>query len=65
MQIDIDFEQVGRLVYADLEDTRNSFMNDLEKDYTGVFDINPVYDKAIILEHIRALDLILDWYREP
>ena len=63
--IQLEHEQIDRFVFSDLQDTRNCFMRDLEDDCPGVFDMNPVYDKSIILKHIEALDLILDWYRQP
>ena len=63
--IQLEHEQIDHLVFSDLQDTRDCFMRDLENDCPSVFDMNPVYDKSIILKHIEALDLILDWYRQP
>ena len=63
--IQLEHEQIDHLVFSDLQDTRDCFMCDLENDCPSVFDMNPVYDKSIILKHIEALDLILDWYRQP
>lgn len=65
VSIQLDCEQISRLVFADLEQTRDCFMQDLESDCACVFDMNEAYDKAQIIKHIEALDLILDWYREP
>jgi hypothetical protein len=63
--IDLEIEQVCRLVFAELQETRDQFMEDLECESPSIFSCNPAYDKAQILKHIDALDVILDWYREP
>ncbi len=63
--IDLDIEQVSRMVYAELLETRECFLEDLENGSVSVFSHYDAYDKALILEHIRALDLILEWYRDP
>jgi hypothetical protein len=37
----------------------------MEIDNPQVFSLNEVADKLQIQKHIEALELILDWYREP
>lgn len=66
MQININIhsEEVSRIVHKDLLYTRSVFLEDMEKD-NPIFSMNETEDKILILEHIRALDLILDWYRQP
>jgi hypothetical protein len=63
--IQLDCEQVSRLIYDDLLQTREQFLEDLEKACPSVFSMNDVYDKALIVKHIEALDLLLEWYRDP
>lgn len=65
ISIELDGEQVSQMVFEDLLLTRECFLEDLESDRPGVFTCNPAYDKAMIIKHIEALDLILDWYRAP
>ena len=65
VSIELDCEQISRMVYADLLDMRNSFLNDMESDCPSVFSTNEVYDKMMIQKHIDALDVILEWYRDP
>lgn len=63
--IQLDIEQVSRMVYQDLLETRDCFLQDMEADGPAVFSCNEVYDKMQIQKHIDALDLILEWYRDP
>lgn len=63
--VDLDIEQISKMVYAELLEQREMFLEDLENESPCVFDCNPVYDKALILEHIKALDVLLEWYRDP
>ena len=65
VSIQLDCEQISRLVFAELQETREQFMEDLENGCVSVFSCNDAYDKALILKHIDALDLILEWYQEP
>jgi hypothetical protein len=67
MQVAIEFglEQVSRMVYTELLETRNMFLEDMESNGPAVFSCNEVYDKMQIQKHIDALDVILEWYREP
>jgi hypothetical protein len=61
----LDPELVYAIIYDDLLQTREDFMDDLESERPGIFSHNAAYDKAMILKHIEALDLILEWYRDP
>lgn len=63
--IELDGEQVSQMVFEDLSLTRECFLEDLESDNPCVFSCNSAYDKAMIIKHIEALDIILDWYRAP
>lgn len=63
--IDLNIEQVSRMVYQDLLDTRECFLEDLENGSAAVFSTAEVYDRILIEKHIEALDLILEWYRDP
>ena len=63
VQIQLDQEQVCNMVYEDLLLTRHLFMEDLEADCPGVFSCNPAYDKAQIIKHIEALDIVLSYYQ--
>jgi hypothetical protein len=63
--IQLDCEQISRLVYQDLLETRDQFLEDMECDRPSIFSRNEVTDKIIIQKHIEALDLILEWYQDP
>lgn len=63
--IDLDLDQISRLVYNELLVTRDCFLQDMEADGPAVFSMNEVYDKMQIQKHIDALDVILEWYRDP
>lgn len=65
VSIQLDCEQISRLVYADLLETRDQFLEDMERDNPAIFSCNEIYDKMLIQKHIDALDLILEWYRDP
>ena len=63
--IELDCEQISRIVYADLLETRDQFLEDMECDRPSIFSLNEVYDKMLIQKHINAIDVILEWYRDP
>ena len=63
--IQLDCAQISRMVFAELQETREQFLEDMECDRPAVFSHNEIYDKMQIQKHIDALDLILDWYRDP
>jgi hypothetical protein len=65
VSIQLDCEQISRLVYDDLLETREAFLADMEADAPCIFSCNEVYDKMLIQKHIDALDVILEWYRDP
>lgn len=65
ISIDLDIAQISRLVYQDLLETRDQFVEDLESEAVGVFSCTDLYDRILIEKHIEALDLILEWYRDP
>lgn len=65
VSIQLDCEQVSRMVFNDLLKTRGMFLEDMESDNPCVFSCNEVYDKILIQKHIDALDIILEWYRDP
>jgi hypothetical protein len=62
--IQLDCEQISRLVYKDLRETRDQFLEDMDG-HPAIFSINKIHDKMIIQKHIEALDLILGWYQDP
>jgi hypothetical protein len=65
VSIQLDCEQISRLVYQDLLETRDQFLDDLDAGSVAVFSTTDVYDRILIEKHIEALDLILEWYRDP
>lgn len=65
VSIQLDGEQISRLVYNELLETRESFIEDMESERPAIFSFNEVYDKMLIQKHIEALDIILDWYKAP
>ena len=65
VSIQLDCDQITNLVFADLKETRQYFMEELDSANTCIFSHNDAYDKAQILKHIEAIDVILEWYRDP
>lgn len=65
VSIQLDAEQISRMVFAELQETRDQFLEDMELDNPAIFSCNEIYDKMLIQKHIEALDLILEWYRDP
>lgn len=63
--LELNPAQICRIVYADLVDTRDAFLDDMESDEPAVFSHNEIYDKMQIQKHIDAIELLLEWYREP
>lgn len=68
--IDLDYEMVDKIIFQQLQDTRNCFTEDLEKikngDSVHVFHWGDLEaDAAEIQKHIDALDVLLEWYRIP
>lgn len=65
VSIDLDCEAVSRLVYNELVEAREAFLENMEEDRPSIFSMNELYDKMIIQKHIDALELIIEWYRDP
>lgn len=65
VSIQLEHDQINRMVYNELLETRNQFLEDMEQDNPAIFSLNEIYDKMLIQKHIEALDLILEWYRDP
>lgn len=65
VSIQLEHDQINRMVYNELLETRNQFLEDIELDNPAIFSCNEIYDKMLIQKHIEALDLILEWYRDP
>lgn len=63
--IQLDCEQLSNMVFAELKQTRNQFLEDMESDRPAIFSMNEIYDKIVIQKHIDAIDLLLEWYRVP
>ena len=61
-RVQIDYEDVVKILVDELTQQREEFMEDLERDSTSIFSTNDVYDKALILKHIEAIDILLSWY---
>jgi hypothetical protein len=68
--IDLDYDQVGWIIWNQLVYTRDMFQKDLEEINSGVsrnifcFGDNKK-DLAEIKKHIDALDILIEWYRIP
>jgi hypothetical protein len=63
MKIELTGDQISDIVIADLK----SILQHLEKNLSEssppcVFSMDPLYDRIMIKEHIRATKLILRWY---
>ena len=65
VSIQLDCEQLSNMVFAELKQTRDQFLEDMEGDRPAVFSMNEIYDKMLIQKHIDAIDLLLEWYRVP
>lgn len=65
VSIQLDGEQISRMVYAELVETRAAFIEDMESERPAIFSFNEVYDKILIQKHIDALDVIIEWYKHP
>jgi hypothetical protein len=65
ISLQLDATQISNLVYAELIETRDQFLEDMECERPGIFSMNEVYDKMQIQKHIDAIDTLLEWYRDP
>jgi hypothetical protein len=68
--IDLDYEMVDKIVFKQLQESRDSFAQDLASIKNGVprnifFWGNDEEDAAEIQKHIDALDIVLEWFRIP
>ena len=64
MFVQLDSEQVTRLVFHDLKNTLDYFHEYMEEDNPSVFSMNEITDKIQIQKHIEAIKLILEWYAD-
>jgi hypothetical protein len=68
--IDFNYEMVDKIVFKQLQDSREAFASDLEMIKGGsprnIFVYgNDEEDAAEIQKHIDALDVLLEWFRIP
>jgi hypothetical protein len=68
--IDLNYEMVDKIVFKQLQDSREAFAEDLASINRGASRNIFVYgnneeDAAEIQKHIDALDLVLEWFRIP
>ena len=63
--VELSPEDISRLVYEDLKLSLECFLEDMECENPNVFWCSPIYDRMLIQAHIDALELILEWYRDP
>ena len=62
VNIELDQDQLGAIIVSDLEDTVNYFNCMLTNEQTNIFSTNPITDKIIIMKHLEAFKLVLEWY---
>lgn len=68
--IDLNYELVDKIIFKQLQESRNSFAEDLASIKNNIprnifFWNNDDADVAEIQKHIDALDVLLEWYRIP
>ena len=68
--IDLNYEMVDKIVFKQLQDSREAFAEDLAFINSGVSRNIFVWgkdeeDAAEIQKHIDALDVLLEWFRIP
>lgn len=68
--IELDYEMVDKIVFAQLQETRDMFAKDLEEIKNGTSRNIFVWgdDEVDVIEiqkHIDALNLLIEWYRIP
>jgi len=68
--IDLDYEMVDKIVFKQLQESRDVFAEDLASINSGVSRNIFVWgkdeeDAAEIQKHIDALDVVLEWFRIP
>ena len=68
--INLNYEMVDKIVFKQLQDSRESFAEDLASINRGASRNIFVYgnneeDAAEVQKHIDALDIVLEWFRIP
>jgi hypothetical protein len=63
--IELEYEQIDRIVWKTLEETRNSLARNLGNGSNIFVYGDPAADDIEIQKHIDAFDLLIDWYRIP
>ena len=68
--IDLNYEMVDKIVFKQLQDSREAFAEDLASINSGIPRNIFVYgnneeDAAEVQKHIDALDIVLEWFRIP
>lgn len=65
LMVELDYEAVDDIVYAQLRETWENFKNDLGKERHIFVWGDPEADDAEIQRHIDALEVLLKWYATP
>lgn len=60
--IEVNGEQLGDLVIADLQQSLDALKQDLKDNRGGLWSFDPKEDRKILKKHIKALTLILEYY---
>ena len=63
VSIELDQDQLGAIIVSDLEDTVFYFEEALLQPQPNIFSVDAVTDKIMIMKHIDAFKLVLDWYK--
>jgi hypothetical protein len=63
--IELSYEQIDRIVWKTLQETRDSLARDLGAGSNIFVYGDPEADDIEIQKHLDALDLLIDWYRTP
>ena len=62
INIELDQDQLAAIVTTDLKDTVDYFNRMLTNEQPNIFSLNPITDKIIIMKHLEAFKLVLEWY---
>jgi hypothetical protein len=60
--IEVCDEQLTELVLAELQHSLEALKQDLKDGRSGLWSHDPKEDRKIIKKHIKALELILEYY---
>ena len=63
--VDLEYEQIDRIVWKQLEATRDSLLNDLGANNNVFVWGDQEADDIEIQKNIDALNLVIEWYRIP